>query len=637
MVLSLLSLFAACDPDIEEVYTSCDPLDTALCALPFPSSFFLAEADTPSGLTVDFRSDSLPTDIDGNVMRPEIWNERDGFPTVGPALTWFDDLSSEGLIGHEDIGATESADATTVILDLETGERVPHWAEIDAAAEYDSERLLILQPAVPLHHDRDYVVGIRGLKTKAGGSVASSEAFVALRDGTETTSWDVEGRRTRYDEVIFPALEATGFAQADLQLAWDFHTVSRENSLGRVEWMRDDALDRVGDSPDYWIDEIADEDCGAGGDTARVIEGRFSMPLYTEVDEPGTLLTRDADGMPYHNGDVDVPFTVRIPCSVWEAGEPAPLLQYGHGLLGSREEVGYGWTRDFADEVGVVMFAVDWKGMSERDYNSIVVMTATDLADFPFVPERSLQGFTEFAVALRLMRGAMASDEAMTKDGQPLVDPDTFGYYGNSQGGILGGGYLGLSTELERGILGVPGTPYALLLPRSSDFTPYFLILLNKWRDHREITLGITLMSMVWEPAEAAGWLRSMNEDPADGSPAKQVLLQVGIGDAQVTSLGAHVMARAYGARTVAPETRAIWGVPEAEAPFTGSAIVEWYYPDGATEPVENVPPDPELDTHECPRRETAARSQLYDFLVDGVVNQYCEGVCEGVRTGFCD
>jgi len=638
MVLTLLALFTGCDTtELEEVFSSCDPLDPSICALPFPSGFFLADADTVTGHQVAFRDDSLGIDRDNNRMDPTRWNERDGFATAGPLLTFFDDVSANELMGHDAIDQYESATVTTVILDLETGDRVPHWAELDMSADYADERLLILQPAVPLHHDRHYAVGIRGLLDSQGKRIAASDGFAALRDGTDTDTWDIEGRRSLFDDTIFPALQSTGFDRAELQLAWDFHTASRESVLGRMEWMRDDALERTADGTTYWIDAVDDDDCDAGAEIARSIEGRFLMPLYTETDEPGTELTRDGDGMPYYNGDTEVPFLIKVPCSVWEAGVPAPLLQYGHGLLGSRAEVGYGWARTMANDIGAVTFGIDWKGMSDDDYNSIIVMTATDLADFPFVAERSHQGFAEFAVALRVVRDQLSATESLQKDGAALVDPDTVGYYGNSQGGILGAGYLGMSTDLTRGILGVPGAPYGLLLPRSYDFDPYFLILKNKWDDHRDIAINLALMSMIWEPTEGAGWLRAMNEAPGPGAPAKQVLIQTAIGDAQVTTLGAQLMARAYGASTIAPETRPIWGVDEQAGGFTGSAIVEWFYPDGAVEPYTNLPPDHEFDTHECPRREWAAKQQLRDFLVAGVVNQYCDGICEGVREGFCD
>ena len=43
--LALFLVLCGCDPAVEGPFSSCDPLDDALCALPFPSSFFLEEAD----------------------------------------------------------------------------------------------------------------------------------------------------------------------------------------------------------------------------------------------------------------------------------------------------------------------------------------------------------------------------------------------------------------------------------------------------------------------------------------------------------------------------------------------------------------------------------------------------------------
>lgn len=52
--------------------------------------------------------------------------------------------------------------------------------------------------------------------------------------------------------------------------------------------------------------------------------------------------------------------------------------------------------------------------------------------------------------------------------------PEYATYYGNSQGSVVGCGYLAYQTELRRGVCGVPGSPFALILTRSKDFTPFF-------------------------------------------------------------------------------------------------------------------------------------------------------------------
>ncbi|MCP4922202.1 MAG: hypothetical protein GY913_35320 [Proteobacteria bacterium] len=643
MVALPLALLAALgcnggDEPLVEEFSGCDPTETELCYLPYPSTYHqVQDSSTASGWTLNFVDGSLPVNIDDVPVQGDYWNELDGYSTIAPLMTYFANLDDVGLPGHDDIEASLADDAPIVVLNAETGERVPYFAELDAVAEYDTQRLLIVRPVVPLDHATRYVVGIRDLSQRDGSPVEVSPAFAQLRDNTETDTWDVEGRREYFDTQIFPTLEAEGVDRSELQLAWDFVTVSEESSLGRVTWMRDDANDRFdAETPAYRITSVDEASCEDGASIGKTVYVEFDVPMYTETGKPGTFLTRDADNLPYYNGDTTAELMVRIPCSLIESGEPGMVLQYGHGLLGSMSEARTGYLSEMADRYGWIVLASDWVGMSEDDTGKITEMMVFDISDFAMLPERSLQGFVQKDLALRLTREVLVEDEEFMVDGVSLIG-DTAGYYGNSQGAILGGGYVGMSQQLDRAVLGVGGSPYAILLSRSADFDPFFLLFTAKYDDQRDIAFLITHMQTVWDSAEAAGWLKQMNQIPQDGSPAKAVLQQVALGDAQVTTLGAHIMARAYQSNTIAPETRPIWGVEEAEAPFSGNAIVEWYYPDGPTEPYENLPPDKDLDTHECPRRELAAQDQLRDFLETGVVNQYCDGPCEGVREGFCD
>lgn len=78
-------------------------------------------------------------------------------------------------------------------------------------------------------------------------------------------------------------------------------------------------------------------------------------------------------------------------------------------------------------------------------------------------------------------------------------------YYGISQGGVVGGGYVGMSTDIKRAVLGVPGTPFALLLSRSHDFTPYKLLLGLEFYNWRHCRITITLMQQLWDTTESAG------------------------------------------------------------------------------------------------------------------------------------
>jgi hypothetical protein len=415
-------------------------------------------------------------------------------------------------------------------------------------------------------------------------------------------------------------------------LAWDFVVGSKEGITGRAVWMRDDAMSRFpAGGPAYVIDSVTDE---VSETIYREIEGHMTVPLYLEADAPDTYLTRDADGMPFYNGDTQVRFTIRIPRTAVEDPRPLKLLQYGHGLLGSQDEVGAGYLGEMANRYGYVLFAVDWRGMAETDYESVMLMLVEDIGRFGIIPEGGHQGLVEFVAAAAMMQGDMALDDAVTfthpGTGDPVsvIDTSEVYYYGNSQGGILGGVYMALSPVVERGVLGVPGMPYSLLLARSSDFTPFFALFQGIYRDQEHISFWMALLQNLWDSAEPGGWGRQMVDDPVAGVPPKRVLLQDAIGDAQVTTLGAQNMARAYGAALIEEPLAEVWGLSVEPSGYAGSALVE--YEHGAPEvPYTNLPPDSEYDTHEDTRRTFAAQEQLHTFLATGTVVHYCDGVCD--------
>jgi hypothetical protein len=613
----------------------CDPVDPAICALPWPSSTFQVEADTPSGVLNAFPQGALPENRDAVPLDVTMWNEFDGFPVLGPMLVYVGgDVDPASLVGHERLEASDGS-GSSLLLDVGSGLAVPHFTEGDATAPDDATRVLVAHPVAPLRHGTRHVFALRGLTRTDGSPIEPSDAFRALRDATPTDDPDVEARRAWYEDVVFSALESFGWRRDELLVAWDWVTVSQEHSLARPLALRDDLLaDLPPEGPPYTIDSVEDVDCAYPGTAiGRTLQGTMTLPLYTDIDGPNAILTRDADGLPFRNGDTAVPFLVRVPCSVLlDPSEGARVVQYGHGLFGDRFEAETGWLSEAANTHRWVVFAQDWTGMSTEDSGLVTLMLATDVSGFRTVPERSMQGFGEVLAGTRLALGALPDDPALQVDGQSVIDrAKGVQYYGNSQGGILGGAIMRLSTDLTRGVLGVPGMPYPLLLPRSADFDPFFRLLKEKYTDHRDIAVVEAALGAAWAPGEPGGYAF-----PLPGEPPKAVLLHPAIGDAQVTTLGAHVMARAWGAVSVAPAARPVWGVAEATPPFTGSAMVEWSYSDVPAEPVESLPAASETDTHECPRREPTGQAQIEAFFATGVVEAPCDGVCVGLRAERC-
>jgi hypothetical protein len=187
---------------------------------------------------------------------------------------------------------------------------------------------------------------------------------------------------------------------------------------------------------------------------------------------------------------------------------------------------------------------------------------------------------------------------------------------------------MGLHPDITRGVLGVGGAPYALLLYRSADFAPFFVVFKAVYKDSRDIALWMVLMQTLWDSGEGAGFGRQMYEEPLDGLPPHQILMQTAIGDAQVTTLGGQMAARAYGASLIETPVRPVWGMETQASGWEGPALVEVDFGVPA-EPFTNVPPDSEYDTHEDTRRNPASQEQLWTFLTTGQVVNYCDGACD--------
>lgn len=329
-----------------------------------------------------------------------------------------------------------------------------------------------------------------------------------------------------------------------------------------------------------------------------------------------------------------VQFVIFIPCSVHEEPQDAEAaVQYGHGLFMSKDEVTFTFARRTANRHKLVLYAVDWNGLSRYDLIHVAKILLSDPSGFVSVAESLMQGMINQVVLSEWMTSMvhdnftsllMHSEVSLPFKSVSFRVKDPL-FYGNSQGSVLGGAFVSLHHDIDRAVLGVPGAPFALLLSRSIDFTVYNALLHFTFHDERDIVLYIALMQQLWDPSEAGGWLRYYKNNLVN---KKQVLLQDAIGDAEVTTLGADLLAHAYNVSTVYPQTRPHWNIPERLPPFHGSALVEWRFLSQSYEPEEDVPA-PKNYNHECVRELESAQAQLALFLTSGVVENFCDGVCE--------
>ncbi|MEO7092848.1 MAG: hypothetical protein ABI175_06325, partial [Polyangiales bacterium] len=594
------------------------------CGFPFPSNYnTVVDAKTKTGIRVAFKKEVLPKHND-EPTDPAAWADLDGFSATGNLTTSLPGATITGLPTQDTIDLSLGATSPTVLIDATTGERIPHWAELDESAKDFDEKAVIIRPVVRLKDGRRYIVAIRDVVDEAGKPLPASPAFVALRDGGNFDHPSIEARRALYAD-IFAKLGTAGVDKGKLQLAWDFTTGSRENHTDWMLKMRDESLTVVGaEGPKYRITENTTD---PSPKIARRITGMMTVPLYLDKPEVGGKLVFGPDGLPKQNGTAEFEFVVWIPHAATK-GTPGALLQNGHGLLGSKFEGGDGYLADIAERTNMVAFSVDLIGMDHDDRGGVSDTVVGDIGKFRDIVGRQHQGLLNELLAMRMMMGGFAKDEAVMFDGKSAIDPTLRFYRGDSQGGIFGGTYMSITTDVTRGLLSVPGAPYSLLLNRSADFGPFFFLLGTVYETSLDTQIVLGLVQMLWDKTDPGGYMAYLADDTLPGTPKHQILIHPAIGDHQVTPLGAEWMARAVGAKRITPAVRPIWGVPNAVAPFEGSAIVEFDF--GLPEaPKTNVPPTKGEDPHELPRRQLPAIDQANAFFREGVVKQFCSGACD--------
>ena len=617
------------DPIHVAIDAECDNLNPDYCMLPWPSSRFLVEdASTATGWRVDYDPEAFELNNRSDPFDVGPYNSQDGFPASAQIITLFSaPIADAELPHHWDMDASLADGCPTVLLDMETGERVAHFAEFDAQFEYPAEIMLYIRPAQRLEENHHYGVAIRGLEYDEGGAVEPSEVFAALRDGVITDSDQVEARRDGF-EALFTALEADGVDRASLIQAWDFHTGSGEVLWGDLVAIRDDAVERFGDG--IAIDVIYD-DVDYNEHIYRRIEGTFTAPTYLDDPDPPSLLARDADGNPQYQQDWDYPFLALIPRSLAEPGaQPGRVLAFGHGFFGTMTEAESGYLEAFADEHGFVLVATNWVGMSTTD-SGYAASALVDLSQFPTIVERTMQGVINQILVPQALTGVGSLMEEFQVEGQLVFDPDEVYFMGISQGAIMGTTVMALTPYVDRGVLNVGAAIYPVLQSRSTNFGPFELIFSAYYEERIDREFYWSLMGHQWDRIEPITFLPHLLADPLPGTGTKKILYQVALNDDQVCNVASDIAIRTAGLEQMLPSSHEIWGVPVAsDLPFDGSVAQYWTCGE-ADVPAGNIPADDESnDAHQCPRRAASGQAQINAFLhPDGVVTNPCDGACD--------
>ncbi len=647
-------------PETRTPPSGCNPLDPTQCLLPFPSDYFtVKDPSTPTGLRVDLPVSVMPKNASGVPIDPTAFNRNDGFSPGTPLLLHVNgiDLAQSGIAPITDIGSSLKRSAPIVIVDTSTGKRVAYWAELDANDSNPAEQALIIHAAADYQDGHHYIVALRNLRDSAGNVIGPNPVFKAYRDDQPLPPGGGPSLRPHM-EAMFRYLNSVGVGRQRLYLAWDFTIASEQSLAGPMLHIRDDAFSQIGNgAPAFQVQDTTNFTTAQNALIARHIDGTFSVPSYLDKPggPPGSQFNLGPDGLPAQiPGNIQTAnFECNIPRSVVSDATnpsatvyPGHSMLYGHGLLGSADEINDPVIESEADTGNFVVCGTDWLGLASQDVGTDIGILQ-NLSEFPILPDRGQQGMLDFLFLGRLMTSASGFDTSpafQAGAAHAVIDPSGgLYYYGNSQGGIQGGALTAVSQEFTRAVLGVPGMDYSLLLNRSVDFDPFAAVLNTSYPDKLVQQIDLGLIQMLWDRSEADGYAQHMTTDPLPGTPQHQVLMEEAFGDHQVANIATETEARTIGAEIHvpplapgrSPDVVPFYGIPPITSPvYQGSALFVW---DSGTPapPLTNTPNRAGADPHGVPRAQPAVQLQDAAFLLGGVVTNPCgSGPCMAVPDG---
>ena len=624
------------EPDVDvgpvEVVTTdgCENMNPLHCMLPFPSNAFLtADNSTTTGYKVNYASNTLPSS--GTTSNVEIvaLNRFDGFSPSTQLMTAFTTVPNlTGIANQHSIASSLSTEHATILLNLNNGERVAHWIEVDDRATNPSATIVFMRTLGALDYDTTYGVAFIGLSDLSGDPISPSDAMQAIIDGEETTSTDIETRRGEIESLI-GELELLDYKRNDVKAAWVFHTASSQSILSDISTMRSDALTRLGEDGIGCTVTSSEDNYGDDDKLYRRIRGTFTAPQYLESQNPPALIVRGNDGTPQYVEDSEIPFTMVIPQVLADLNESGPLVVFGHGFLGTGEgssDYLGGW----AEEYKVSFVATDLYGWSTSDFDTLG-HGMIDPSYFQHQAERIEQALINKMAMIRTFKGVCSDIDEMYSDGTNLVNSTDVHYMGYSLGGIYGASVVAVSPDIDRAALWVGGSGFSTFVERSTNFATFADLFSHSaaYPDRNDRALLLGVMQQMWDCSYPETFLSFANDGYDSIVEPFSFLSIISVNDAQVPGISSDRAARTAGIPVLDSSARLPYGVTQQAGPISGSAIVYW---DGGYDamPESNSPP-PVGDAGKAHNEIGViedVNEMVKEFLHTGIIIDTCDVTC---------
>ena len=594
-----------------------NPMVPEFALLPFPSNFYLAKDDsTRTGYSIEIPQDALVRQT-----RTEMFSGIDGFSRIPLIITYLPGgVQVSSLPDPLDPGASLEDDASVFLIDSETMERIPALVEVDARADSDDERALIVRALRGLEANTNYVVIVTNKVLDAQGSPHTpNAAYVALRDGTPTATAALEAQRADF-EVVARTIEANGTPAGDVVQAWSFRTRSEEAVVEPTLAMQRAASEfELGDVT-VTSEELIDD--GA----VKLISGKIDAPNF--VSSTSKVIEYDDAGMPIQQGMREVEFLVSIPTNITS---PRPVIVFGHGFFSKQEEITYSSYRELTKERGYISIATNFEGFDEGSSAKTITMLSSKIGDIDQLVSQQLQAYTHFSVLARVARDKLPA-LLVDDGGESLVDTEQVHYMGISNGATFGAVIASTSLEFTRAALVVGGGGLVHFLERAESWNALGALITRRYDTQIAVQQLLMLLQLKLDPIDSVNYVAHLTEDRFDGLPELEASWHMAVNDSSVHNLVTEFTARTAKVPLVMPSSKVIWGLEQVDASTDRidrkSALVVY---DEMLEPspITNESPAEDNGGHASIRNIPAYREHIARFIEGGDLIQVCDGACD--------
>ncbi len=420
-------------------YSDCDAMidSSDYCMLPFPSMKYLkSDSSTPTGYIVSIDSDASTPAIKkgGHLNLDFVSGSYDGFSVSG-ALLWYlpgfvgntqtAASAMNQLVSENDIERSLMWNETAIVINNALEELHPVFCEVDFIAPAEADRICYCQPATAMNYNTEYSVVVKGLKDADGNVLPASSLFRSYISAytTGSTEFDTDERFVRFRDKLFPLLEQNNVTLLDVQLAWDFHTVSSESSARVARSIRNltvGAMDaRFGATGDSYASRVSngwtsadtcnpniDYTSGERSDMAVMAFYSIKVPWFLEDesyvktemlkqfrDRGYNEYQTDSDRLTISDyNDVEfkeVGVLVQVPCSV-STGQMQvnSSVEWGHGIFSDRIESTRSSLQVAANVEGWILWSMEWRGFDRFSFPALArqIAEAGGVVDEIFFP-----------------------------------------------------------------------------------------------------------------------------------------------------------------------------------------------------------------------------------------------------------